>query len=500
MGFDAKRVPVVVGIGQAIEREAVTSVVELAERATEAAAADAPGLLERIERLSFVAPSFSRASHRPASELAERLGLAGVACEVSTAGGNSPQWLVNRACAEIAAGRLGATLVCGAEATRSMRLAEPGADFLRAMAEGARDAGGPPDPVVGTPLHGLLEQAEIKAGLLRPADLYPVFESALAARAGATPAVWRERLAAFLARGAAVAAKNPFAWFREPWSPEAIATPGPDNRLTAEPYTKRMNSFAQVDLGSALLVTTLAQADALGLRERCTFVWAGATNVDVAPARRPDLAASPAIRAAARATFAAAGIGLDDVDCFDLYSCFPIAVEVGAAEIGLALDDPRGLTLTGGMSFFGGPGNNYTSHGIASACLRLRERGGIAYVSGNGGFLSKHSLGIYASRPRENGAAFVLADTAREQAAIDAAARDVTLEAEGRARVDGSTVVYGRDGRVEAAPIIATLEDGRRVAARADAALLPALPGRFLVGETVRVRGAGPPVYALASD
>jgi acetyl-CoA C-acetyltransferase len=500
MGFDPERIPVVVGIGQAIERDGVTNVVELAQRASEAAAADAPGVVERIERLSFVAPSFSRASRRPASELAERLGLAGIACEVSTAGGNSPQWLVNRACAEIAEGRLATTLVCGAEATRSMRIAEPGADFLRVMAEGARDADAPSDPVVGTPLHGLIEQAEIKAGLLRPADLYPVFESALAARAGATPADWRERLAAFLARGAAVASRNPFAWFQQAFSPAEIATPGPDNRLTAEPYTKRMNSFAQVDLGSALLVTTLARATALGLRDQCAFVWAGATNIDVAPARRPDLAASPAIRAAARATFAAAGVGVDDIDCFDLYSCFPIAVEVGAAEIGLALDDPRGLTLTGGMSFFGGPGNNYTSHGIAAACLRLRERGGLAYVSGNGGFLSKHSLGLYASRPREDGVAFALADTTREQAAIDAEARGVTLEAEGRARVDGSTVVYGRDGGVEAAPIIATLEDGRRVAARADAALLPALAGRFLVGETVHVAGASPPVYSLASD
>src|SRR5690606_36916841 len=146
-------------------------------------------------------------------------------------------------------------------------------------------------------------------------------------------------------------------------------------------------------------------------------VWSGATNVDVAPTQRPDLAASPAIRAAARAVFASAGIGVDDVDAFDLYSCFPIAIEVGTAEIGLALDDPRGLTLTGGMSFFGGPGNNYTSHGSAAAGLRLREKGGIAYVSGNGGFLSKHSLGIYASRPREDGAGFVLADTTREQAA-----------------------------------------------------------------------------------
>ena len=495
MVIDPERVPVVVGVGQAIERVEVVGVVELAHRAVLAAAADAPQLLERIERLSFVAPSFSRASNRPASELAARLRLDRVACEVSTPGGNSPQWLMNRACAEIAAGRLRTTLVCGAEATRSMRLAEPGADFLRISPDAGSADAGPADPVVGTPLHGLLEASEIKAKLMRPADLYPVFESALAARAGATPEQWRGRLAALLSRASAVAARNPFAWFPEALSAEAIGTPSADNRLTAEPYTKRMNSFAQVDLGSALLVTSLAQATALGLGDQCVFPWAGATNIDVAPTRRPDLAASPGIRAAARACFEAAGVGLDAIDCFDLYSCFPIAVEVGAAEIGLAIDDPRGLTLTGGMSFFGGPGNNYTSHGIAAATLRLRERGGLAYVSGNGGFLSKHSVGIYSATPRAAGPAFVLADTARAQAAIDAAALPVTLEAEGEARVDGGTVIYGRDGQVEAAPIIATLKDGRRLAARADEKILSTLAGKSLVGETVRVHGANPPIF-----
>jgi acetyl-CoA C-acetyltransferase len=498
MSIDPERVPVVVGVGQSIEREAIIGVVELAERAVRAAAADAAGLLEQVERISFVAPSFSRASAAPASELAAAIGRTGVACEVSTAGGNSPQWLMNRACAEIAEGRLRTTLICGAEATRSMRLAEPGADFLRISSSGSDEAAGAADPVVGTPLRGLLEASEIKAGLLRPADVYPVFESALAARAGATPAQWRERLAIFLARGSQVAVGNSFAWFHEVFTPSQISTPSADNRLTAEPYTKRMNSFAQVDLGSALLVTNLAQATALGLRDQCVFPWAGASNRDVAPTRRRDLAASPAIRAAGRACFEAAGIDLDQIDAFDLYSCFPIAVEVGAAEIGLALDDPRGLTRTGGMSFFGGPGNNYTSHGIAAVVLGLRERGRFAYVSGNGGFLSKHSLGIYASKPRESGKAFVLADTDREQAEIDAAALPVTLEAEGDARVVGGTVVYGRDGQVEAAPVIATLSDGRRLAARADERILQTLAGRSLVGQTIHVQGANPPIYGTS--
>ena len=387
------------------------------------------------------------------------------------------------------------TLVCGAEATRSLRLAEPGADFLRLQGPADGEAGRPADPVVGTSLAGLVEASEIEAKLLRPADIYPVFESARAARSGATPGEWRERLAVFLARGSAIAAANPLAWFRTPWSPAEIATPSAENRLTAEPYTKRMNSFAQVDLGSALLVTNLAVARALGLQDRCVFPWAGASNRDVAPARRPVLDASPAIRAAGRASLAAAGLDVDAIDCFDLYSCFPIAVEVGAGEIGLSLDDPRGWTLTGGMSFFGGPGNNYTSHGIAAAALRLRERGGTAYVSGNGGFLSKHSIGVYAARPREQGEAFVLADTDREQQAIDAAALPVTLEAEGPARVVGGTVVYGRDGGVRAradhrrAP--------RRPAARGAAAQerLASLAGRSVVGETVEVRGAHPPIW-----
>jgi acetyl-CoA C-acetyltransferase len=254
-----------------------------------------------------------------------------------------------------------------------------------------------------------------------------------------------------------------------------------------------MNSFANVDMGSALLVTTLAIAQELGLADRCVFPWAGASNADVTPAARPELAGSPAIRAAAKATFAAAGLGLDEIDFIDLYSCFPIAVEIGAAEIGLALDDRRGLTLTGGMSFFGGPGNNYTSHGIAHAALRLREGGRFAYASGNGGLLSKHSVGIYGSAPPPAG--FIRADTSAEQEKISAAGIELVTEVESEATVSAGTVIYDRAGMPAAAPIVATLPDGRRVAARAEEALLPELVGQSLVGERVKISGASPPTY-----
>ncbi len=298
-----------------------------------------------------------------------------------------------------------------------------------------------------------------------------------------------------MSRSSEVAAKNPFAWFQQVRSADEIAEASPTNRITAEPYTKCMNSFANVDQGSALLVTTLAIAKEAGLTDRCVFPWSGATNAELAPAARRDLAGSPAIRAAGKATFDAARVGLEQIDFIDLYSCFPVAVEIGAAEIGLALDDPRGLTQTGGMSFFGGPGNNYVSHGIAAVALRLRESGRLGYASGNGGVLSKHSLGIYSNEPPADG--FKLADTSTEQAEINASALEVVHEAEGEARVDGSSVVYDRAGDPVAAPIIASLADGRRVVAVASEETLPTLAGKSLVGETVRVTGANPPRYSV---
>ena len=167
------------------------------------------------------------------------------------------------------------------------------------------------------------------------------------------------------------------------------------------------------------------------------------------------------------------------------------------ALAGGELDDPRGLTVTGGLPFFGGPGNNYSMHAIATIVEQLAEVGGLAYVGANGGILSKHSIGIYGSQPAPRG--FVEADTSNQQARIDAAALPVTTPAagiDGPARVVASTVVYNRDGSVADAPVIATLDDGRRVAARADESLRESLDGRCLIGARIRVSG-NPLIYQI---
>ncbi len=493
---DPARTPVLVGVGQSIQREELVTVVDLTEQATRAAFEDAPGLADRIERITTVSVIFSPCGRAPSMELAARLGLSGVRCETTTAGGNTPQWLVTRAAAEIAGGELKATLIVGAEATRSMRAANPGADFIGAADAGDTDESAEvePDPVVGPEMTGVLSGAEVAAGFVRPAEVYPVFDSALAAAAGRSGAEQRAYLGQLLAPFSRVAAANPFAWFREELAAADISEPSKSNRLTAEPYTKRMNSFPNVDQGSALLVTSLELAREAGLADQCIFPWAGATNADVSPAARRDLGDSPAIRAAAWALFDALDLGIDDVDWIDLYSCFPAAFQVGAKAIGLAGDDPRGLTLTGGLPFFGGPGNNYSSHAIAAMALRLRESGRRGYVGANGGYLSKHSLGIYGSEPAPG--EFRSIDTSKQQAEIQAAALTVAREGSGIATVVGATVVYARDGSVDSAPVIADLEDGRRIVAKAEASLLPGLAGGSLVGRRVSVAGS-PPVYTL---
>lgn len=37
----------------------------------------------------------------------------------------------------------------------------------------------------------------------------------------------------------------------------------------------------------------------------------------------------------------------------DLYSCFPCVVQIAADVLGMAHDDPRGFTVTGGLPFYG---------------------------------------------------------------------------------------------------------------------------------------------------
>jgi acetyl-CoA C-acetyltransferase len=518
--LDDDRLPVVVAFGQSIERDQLVTPVDLMARAAQAALAQAPALGARIQRLSVV-DIMSRTGSAPAAELAARLGLVPAVTEVTTIGGNSPQWLVNRAAADIAAGRLSVTLIAGAEAIRSSRdrrhRGEP-------PALATSDLG--PDPVVGDAQPGI-GPAESAIGLVVPVHIYPLFESVVAARAGHSTPEHRAAIGHLFAPFTRVAAANPYAWFPQVLTSEEIATPSPENRVVSEPYTKRMTAFLGSDQGAALVVCSLAAARRAGVADRAVFIWSGAGATDVRfPSARPDPGRSPAIAAAGRALFEAAGraagaagaagaggatgaggsVGIDDIDVLDLYSCFPSAVELGADALGLALDDPRGLTVTGGLPYFGGPGNNYTTHGIGAVTDRLRKHSGSparGLATGLGWFVTKHALGLYATEPPPGG--FHLGDTTLAQQRIDASAVEVALGVDGPtdATVVAVTVVRDHDGSASAAPMIARLADGRQVAAApADdqvAAAMGGLDTPTLVGTGVVVDGE-PPRYRLPDD
>ncbi len=267
-----------------------------------------------------------------------------------------------------------------------------------------------PDPVVGDDLPGF-GPAETAVSLLAPVHVYPLFENVLAARAGRDAArPTAPRSASSWRPFTEVAAGHPFAWFPEVRTADEIATPTPDNRIVCEPYTKRMTAFLGSDQAAALVVCSLAEARRAGVDDRAVFVWSGAEAVDVRfVSSRPDPGRSPAIAAAGEALFVAASkaagrsVGIDDLESHGPLLVLPLGRADGHRGAGHRHRRPRGLTVTGGLPYFGGPGNNYTTHGIATLTDQLRDGAGtgtrLGLATGLGWFVTKHALGLYGSDP-----------------------------------------------------------------------------------------------------
>lgn len=487
--MDPERTPVVVAAAQLTARERDIGAAELAIEASAAALGKLlPKLIDRVSVVNILARSGGPA---PASAIVQGLGLPNVSrAETTTVGGCTPQWLIGRAASDIAAGRLGATLIAGAEAVRSGRLRGTRKDDDRPRGDDqAEDADVKPDEVIGDDRIGCSEQ-EISAGLYVPIYVYPLFESALAAKAGRSLSEQRRYAAEVMAPFTAVAAANADAWFPVVRTVDELATPNESNRLVAEPYTKLLTAFLGATQAAAVVVTSLAIARSHGLDGGAMFVRSSATADDVwFPSARPDLSTSPAAGAAVRAALAAAGTGLEDIDYFDIYSCFPCAVQMAAAAAGIEVDDERGLTVTGGLPYFGGPGNNYVTHSVARLFELLRERPGTALATGVSWYMTKHAAGCYSSLPPPDG--FSVGDTTAEQERIDSSALEVVPAGWGLDRqvavVDAGTVIYGREGEVVSAPVVASLPDRRRVVAVAKADQLESLAGASLVGEKLEV-------------
>jgi acetyl-CoA C-acetyltransferase len=494
------RTPVVVGVGQAQQRPAdPTEALEPADllaAAARAAAADS-GAGDRLLPLVDTAAVVQLVSWRypdPAASLARRLGIAPRSTVTTTVGGNSPQMALNRLAPAIERGEHDVVLLGGVECVYTRwraRRAE------RRTHLDWSDDDDPPCPIVWGDDRPGSSQYEMAHLAVAPTQVYPLFETALRAAAGHGIEEHQRSVSELWARFAAVAAENPHAWSRVAYSPEEIRTVTPENRMIAFPYAKRMCANIDVDQAAAVLLCSYERAQAAGVPDdQLVFPLAGADAADHYHfTERHSLADSPAIRAVGRATLAAAAVDLDDVARFDLYSCFPSAVQLAMGALGLggqAAGDERPLTVTGGLGFAGGPGNNYVTHSIAEmvqACRR--DPGSIGMVTALGWYATKHSAGLYSSRPPARG--FARVDPAATQAEVDALpAREAAGPYAGKVEVEATSVAFERDGTPGHAIVAGLTPDGRRaLAVSRDPDLLAAMVEDPWEGRSVRLRRAG---------
>lgn len=468
------RTPVIVGAGQTVQRDTDTEEprepVQLIAQALREAGRDAgtgERLLRRADSVRCV-PVIGWQYRDAAALVAEELGAQPRETVQSAAiGGEGPQALLNDTAADIAAGHLDIALVGGGEAGASLRAAQLQGRPLPWRRQDD-DAPGPTRSLGED--RPPVNEAEAAAGLAPPLYMYALIETALRAAAGSGPSEHLERIASLWSRFSTVAAENPHAWIRRSYTPSQIATPAPENRIVASPYTKLLAANIQVDMASGLIVTSAAAAQQAGVpRERWVFVHAGARAQDEwHVSERRTLTRSRAIQAATRAAMHRAGVAIDDIAHVDLYSCFPAAVQIAANELGLRLDDPsRAVTVTGGLTFAGGPGNNYAGHAVATLVGRLREDPGAHGLStALGWYLTKHAVGIYSARPPRQPFASLDPRPPRPQPRRALGARG------GTARVEAYTVTHRRDGSPEAAILSAITPAGERQLLRSDDAEL----------------------------
>lgn len=491
----------IVAVAQLANKDArrLASPIDLAHDAVLRAAAATPKLLDVIDAL-YCPPASVFAPCTLADELGELLGVAGPRVTASFSGAG-PLTLLAQACEAVRDGTARVALVAGAVAEASVKSARAqGLDVVQSAPWSQGSAGRQPFARGDEPRE--FRGAEGSAGVTGPGDIFALVESSLAHEAGRDPHAQRLWLGELMAPFTTVAATRPeLAWFPIARTAAEISSITADNRMIAEPYTKRMNSFPMVDLAAALFVTTDAVADELGIDASArVYPWSTGHCKDVAPpSGRPSMHRSGALQAAVDATLRNARIDVEALTAFDLYSCFPAAVQLSMHALGLDAGDPRGFTLTGGLPYFGGPGATYVTHAIVSAVERCQgashER---ALVVGVGGAPSDFAATVFAAEPPTTPWTIDRCDAMRS--VLEAERVVVDNEGSGLATVDAMTVVHDRDAGPVRAPLVARFADGTRCGARAaDVSIVRELEGVNLVGRQVRViQREGASVYEPA--
>ncbi len=459
------RVPVIVGIGEITDRpkeiiDGLEPLALLVEALKRAEADSCTKLLDAIDSLDVV--NFLSWRYRdPEKLLSSRLGIRPKHAYYGPVGGESPIRYLHEAAKRIARGECSVAAVCGAEAQSTATRAEragislPWTPFAHDVEEPKRGA-------------AFQKPAAVKLGVFRPVTVYPFYEAATSAHWSQTPREAMAESGALWSRYSQVASENPNAWLKRHFTPEEITTPSADNRLIAWPYTKLMVANPTVNMGGALVMTSLAKAHAAGIPDhKLIHILGGASAEEPRDyLERDQFTESHAQNAVLRATMDLVGGKAEAFDALELYSCFPCVPKMARRTLALGPDVKP--TVAGGLTFFGAPLNTYMTHAACAMVRRLRSGASLGLLYGQGGFVTKHhALVLSRHAPPEP-----LAQETSVQNEADRRRGPVpafVTEASGPATVESFTAIYSRDNAVEQGVVMLRTSDNARALARVPA-------------------------------
>ncbi|MGA2291027.1 acetyl-CoA acetyltransferase [Bradyrhizobium sp.] len=459
------RIPVIVGVGEIVDRPkeiaAGLEPLALLEQALRRAEADSGAkLLGEVQSLDVV-NFLSWRYHDPEQLLGRRLGIKPSHAYYGPVGGESPIRYLHEAAQRVARGECSVAAVCGAEAQSSATRAER-AGITLPWTPFAHDV---PEPKRGAAFQ---KPMAVKLGVFRPVTVYPFYEAATAAHWGQTPRQAMAESGQLWSTYSEAAAQNPNAWLKRRFAPEEITTPSPDNRLIAWPYTKLMVANPTVNMGAAILITSLARARAAGIAgDRLVHFWGGASAEEPRDYLvRDQFFQSHPQNAVLTAAMDLVGGDGRAFDAIELYSCFPCVPKMARRTLGLGPDVQP--TVTGGLTFFGAPLNTYMTHAACAMVRKLRDGAKLGLLYGQGGFVTKHHALVLSRQPPPA----PLAQDTSVQAEADhqrGAVPDFVTEASGKGQVESFTVLYGRNGEVEHGVVMLRTSDRARALARVPA-------------------------------
>ncbi|MDA7815994.1 enoyl-CoA hydratase-related protein [Porticoccaceae bacterium] len=464
--------PIIVGVGQVVDHwdgrdlDKSSSPISLITESIKRAQADAGvfDLVEKIDTLAVVRAytdslrkpfdPFGKAKNFPAAVI-EAASLSPKRTIYSTAGGEQPQSLVNELSEDIARGDIRMAMITGGEALATLKTALKKQLALDWSSEADADI-----EERGTQTD-FISKYEMVNGMGLPPQTYAAMEQALRARLGMSKVQYLDYMGGICAGLCKTAQQNPYSQYPQAKSAEFLATASKDNYPICDPYLKWLIAQDAVNQASTLILTSVGYAKELGIDPDQWIYLHGYSDVkEKLVSERPDLSKSKALELAISGAISSAGIAAGDIAYRDIYSCFPIVVHLASEVLGL---DPVSdqMSMTGGLSFFGGAGNNYSTHAIATVVEKLRQdRQAYGLVLANGGFMSKQSAGIYSAKTPQ---AWAEISSEALQAEVDAQPECKLLNEDCTAVIEAYTVRHDRNG-ITHAYLFARNDQGRVMA------------------------------------